>query len=56
MGSTQLQTDVPKLIDLYINGELKLDELITNRYPLDEINEAIASVHWAEALRNVIIF
>ena len=56
MGSTQLQTDVPKLIDLYINGELKLDELITNRYPLDEINEAIASVHRAEALRNVIIF
>ena len=56
MGSTQLQTDVPKLVDLYVKGELKLDELITNRYPLDEINEAIASVHRAEALRNVIVF
>lgn len=56
MGSTRLQTDVPKLIDLYLNGELKLDELITTRYPLDDINEAIASVHQAEALGNVIVF
>ena len=56
MGSTQLQTDVPKLIDLYLQGDLKLDELITARYPLEEINEAIAAVHEAEALRNVIVF
>lgn len=56
MGSTQLQTDVPKLIDLYTDGELKLDELITQRYALDDINEAIAAVNNAEALRNVIVF
>ena len=56
MGSTRLQVDVPKLVELYEQKRLKLDELITRRYSLDEINEAIAAVHNAEALRNVIIF
>ncbi len=56
MGATRLQVDVPKLVALYENGRLKLDELITNRYPLEEINEAIAAVKRGEALRNVIIF
>ena len=36
------------------NGQLKLDELITARYPLEQINEAIAAVERGEALRNVI--
>jgi len=55
MGSTRLQVDVPKLVALYQQGRLKLDELITNRYPLEEINEAIAEVNRGEALRNVIV-
>ncbi len=56
MGSTRPQVDVPQLIDLYGEGRLKLDELITRTYPLDEINEAIAAVNRGEALRNVIVF
>ena len=56
MGSSNIQSDIPKLIDLYKQGRLKLDELITARYPLEEINEAIASVKRGEALRNVIVF
>lgn len=56
MGSTRLQVDVPNLVMLYQQGRLKLDELITNRYPLEEINEAIAEVKRGEALRNVITF
>ena len=56
MGSSNIQTDIPKLIDLYRQGRLKLDELISARYPLEEINEAIASVQRGEALRNLIIF
>jgi Zn-dependent alcohol dehydrogenase len=56
MGSTRLQVDVPKLMELYEQGRLKLDELITARYPLAEINEAIAAVNRGEALRNVIVF
>ncbi len=56
MGSIRLSVDVPKLVELYEQGRLKLDELITNRYPLEEINEAIAAVKRGEALRNVIMF
>ena len=56
MGSTRLRLDVPKLVELYQEGRLKLDELVTKRYPLEEINEAIAAAKRGEALRNVIVF
>jgi Zn-dependent alcohol dehydrogenase len=56
MGSTRLSVDVPRLVTLYQQGRLKLDELITGRYPLDEVNAAIASTAAGEALRNVITF
>ena len=56
MGSSKIAVDVPVLIDLYKQGRLKLDELITGRYALDEINDAVASVVRGEALRNVIVF
>lgn len=56
MGSTRLSVDVPRLVELYQTGRLKLDELITNRYPLQEINEAIESMERGEALRNVVVF
>ena len=56
MGSTQLQTEIPKLVELYKAGILKLDELITARYPLAKINEAIDEVLKGNALRNVITF
>jgi len=56
MGSTQLQTDVTRLVRLYKAGILKLDELITHRFPLEKINEAIDEVEKGKALRNVIMF
>jgi Zn-dependent alcohol dehydrogenase len=56
MGSARPRIDVPMIIDFYRQGRLKLDELITARYPLDQINEAVAAVNRGEALRNVIIF
>jgi S-(hydroxymethyl)glutathione dehydrogenase/alcohol dehydrogenase len=56
MGSARLQIDVPKLVELYENKRLRLDELVTERYPLDEINEAVAKVNSGSALRNVIMF
>ncbi len=56
MGSTRLQIDMPGLVDLYQQGRLKLDELISERYPLEEINAAIDSVRRGDALRNVIVF
>lgn len=56
MGSARIQVDIPNLISLYQQGRLKLDELVTKTYPLEEINEAIASVKRGDALRNVIVF
>ncbi len=56
MGSTRLQVDMPRLVALYQQGRLKLDELISNRYPLQQINAAVDSVRRGDALRNVIVF
>jgi len=56
MGSTRLRVDVPKLVALYQDGRLKLDELVTKRYPLEQINEAVAAAKRGAAVRNVIVF
>ena len=56
MGSARIQIDIPNLVTLYQQGRLKLDELVSRRYPLEQINEAIAAVKRGEALRNVIVF
>jgi S-(hydroxymethyl)mycothiol dehydrogenase len=56
MGTTKLTIDIPELVTFYKAGMLKLDELITKRFSLDQINEAIDLVIRGEALRNVIVF
>jgi S-(hydroxymethyl)glutathione dehydrogenase/alcohol dehydrogenase len=56
MGSTRLGVDVPRLVERHHEGRLKLDELITARYPLERINEAIEAMEGGAALRNVVVF
>jgi S-(hydroxymethyl)glutathione dehydrogenase/alcohol dehydrogenase len=56
MGATNLKVDIPRLVALYQSGKLKLDELITARFPLERINEAMALTEKGEGLRNVIMF
>jgi Zn-dependent alcohol dehydrogenase len=56
MGSGRLPIDIPMLVSLYHDGRLKLDELVSRTYPLEEINEAIASVKRGDARRNAIVF
>jgi S-(hydroxymethyl)glutathione dehydrogenase/alcohol dehydrogenase len=56
MGASDIQLDIPKLIVFYQAGILKLDKLITGRYPLAQINEAISNFVEGKALRNVITF
>ncbi len=56
MGSSDIRLDIPRLAGLYKEDRLKLDELISNRYPLGQINEAVASVKRGEVRRNVIVF
>ena len=55
MGSAYLAEDIPLLVSLYQNGKLKLDELVSATYPLEEINQAIASAKRGDALRNVVL-
>ena len=56
MGGTNFQREAPRLMDLYLQNRLKLDELVTRTYPLDQINEAMAAVAGPTTLRNVITF
>lgn len=56
MGNVVIKRDIPWMIDLYQQGRLKLDELISGRWRLDQINEAIADTLSGAAKRNVILF
>jgi len=55
-GSVNTNRDFPKFIELYRAGKLKLDELVTRRYQLDEINEAYANMLTGEVARGIIVF
>jgi len=46
---------VPRIAALYRDGRLRLDELVTATYPLEEINSAVAAMRRGEAIRNVIL-
>lgn len=56
MGDVVVQRDIPWMVDLYQQGRLKLDELISGRWKLEEINEAIEDTKTGAARRNVILF
>lgn len=55
-GSPRLAYDMPRLVDLYMAGRLKLDQLITRTFPLDGINEALAAMETGEVARSVIVY
>jgi Zn-dependent alcohol dehydrogenase len=54
-GSARPHIDMPMILDLYMAGKLKLDELVTHRFSLDQINEAVSALESGEAIRPVII-
>jgi S-(hydroxymethyl)glutathione dehydrogenase/alcohol dehydrogenase len=55
-GSTRQAYDMPWLMELYRQKRLKIDELITRRYPLEEVNEAYRALKAGEVNRSVLIF
>ena len=55
-GSLNPRHDIPKLLGLYREGQLKLDELITRRYTLDQINEGYQAMRDGENIRGVIMY
>jgi S-(hydroxymethyl)glutathione dehydrogenase/alcohol dehydrogenase len=54
-GSGRLAEAVPRLVRLYQDGRLRLDELVTARYPLEGVNDAIAATRRGDGLRNVLV-
>ena len=56
MGSALQSQDIPELISLFQSGAIKLEPLISKRFKLDEINQAIDEVRKGEAIKNVIIY
>lgn len=54
-GNCNPAADVPRLLKMYTDGRLLIDELVTQRYKLDEINEAYADLHAGVNLRGIIV-
>jgi len=56
MGSVRFRVAMPRFVDLYLNGQLLLDEIISARRPLDEINLCFDEMRQGSAARSVIVF
>lgn len=55
-GSANMRRDMPKLLELYMQKRLKLDELISRRISLEQVNEAFAAMEAGEVARSVIVY
>ena len=55
-GGARGRTDVPKIVDWYMEGKIDIDDLITHKLPLDRINEGFDLMHKGESIRTVVEF
>ncbi len=55
-GGARGRTDVPKIVDMYMEGRINIDDLITHKMPLVEINTAFDLMHRGESIRSVVLF
>ena len=55
-GGARGRTDVPKIVDWYMDGKVSIDPLITHTMPLERINDAFDLMHRGESIRSVVIF
>jgi S-(hydroxymethyl)glutathione dehydrogenase/alcohol dehydrogenase len=55
-GGARGRTDVPKIVDWYMDGKINIDDLITHTMPLEKINDAFDLMHKGESIRSVIIY
>jgi S-(hydroxymethyl)glutathione dehydrogenase/alcohol dehydrogenase len=55
-GGARGRTDVPKIVDWYMDGKINIDDLITHTMPLDKINEAFDLMHAGKSIRSVVIY
>jgi S-(hydroxymethyl)glutathione dehydrogenase / alcohol dehydrogenase len=55
-GGAKSRTDVPKIVDWYMDGKINIDDLVTSVMPIEQINEAFDLMHRGEAIRTVLTF
>jgi len=55
-GGARGRTDVPKIVDWYMQGKIQIDPMITHVMPLDQINHAFDLMHRGESIRSVVTF
>ena len=55
-GGARGRTDVPKIVDWYMDGKINIDDLITHVLPLERINDAFDLMHAGESIRSVVTF
>ncbi len=55
-GGARGRTDVPRIVDWYMNGKINIDDLITHTLSLDEINHGFELMHRGESIRSVVIY
>src|SRR5918994_3806736 len=55
-GGARGRTDVPKIVDWYMDGKINIDDLITHTMPLNDINKAFDLMHSGESIRSVVLF
>jgi len=55
-GGARGRTDVPKIVDWYMDGKINIDDLITHVMPLDRINEAFDLMHAGKSIRSVVVY
>lgn len=55
-GGARGRTDVPKIVDWYMEGKINIDDLITHTLPLERINEGFDLMHRGESIRSVVLF
>lgn len=55
-GGARGRTDVPKIVDWYMDGKINIDDLITHVMPLERVNEAFELMHQGESIRTVLTF
>jgi S-(hydroxymethyl)glutathione dehydrogenase/alcohol dehydrogenase len=55
-GGARGRTDVPKIVDWYMDGKIEIDPMITHTLPLDDINRGFALMHAGESIRSVVVY
>jgi S-(hydroxymethyl)glutathione dehydrogenase/alcohol dehydrogenase len=55
-GGARGRTDVPKIVDWYMEGKIEIDPMITHTMPLDDINKGFELMHSGESIRSVVIY